>query len=82
MGGTDPVDAGTGRRPIDYMALHRYAHLHNDAPFETFMAFAEDFNQHLTAYEGLIRSVCLERGISHPVNIAIDEWAVMAYAES
>jgi alpha-N-arabinofuranosidase len=62
---------------IDYMALHRYAHLHNDAPFETFMAFAEDFNQHLTAYEGLIRSVSLERGIRHPISIAIDEWAVM-----
>jgi alpha-L-arabinofuranosidase len=62
---------------IDFMALHRYAHLDNTAPFETFMAFAEDFNLHLTAYEGLISSVCLERGIRHPVNIAVDEWAVM-----
>jgi alpha-N-arabinofuranosidase len=66
--------AGTN---IDYMALHRYAHLDNSAPFETFMAFAEDFNQHLSAYEGLIQAVSLERGIRHPINIAIDEWAVM-----
>jgi alpha-N-arabinofuranosidase len=62
---------------IDYMALHRYAHLDNNAPFETFMAFAEDFNQHLSAYEGLIHAVCLERGIRHAINIAVDEWAVM-----
>ena len=62
---------------IDYMALHWYAHLDNSAPFETFMAFAEDFNQHLSAYEGLIHAVSLEQGIRHAVNIAIDEWAVM-----
>ena len=62
---------------IDYMALHRYAHLDNSAQFETFMAFAEDFNQHLSAYEGLIHAVSLERGIRHAVNIAVDEWAVM-----
>ena len=62
---------------IDYMALHRYAHLDNNAPFETFMAFAEDFNQHLSAYKGLIHAVSLERGIRHAVNIAVDEWAVM-----
>jgi alpha-N-arabinofuranosidase len=41
------------------------------------MAFAEDFNQHLSAYEGLIHAVCLERGIRHAINIAVDEWAVM-----
>ena len=41
------------------------------------MAFAEDFNQHLSAYEGLIHAVSLERGIRHAINIAIDEWAVM-----
>jgi len=36
---------------IDYMALHRYAHMDNDAPFESFMAFGENFNERLTAYE-------------------------------
>jgi alpha-N-arabinofuranosidase len=62
---------------IDYMALHRYAHLNNDEPFESFMAFGESFNERLTAYEGLISSVILERGIKHAISIAIDEWAVM-----
>ena len=62
---------------IDYLALHRYAHLNNDDPFETFMAFAEDFNERLSAYEGLIRSVSLENGIRHNISIAVDEWAVM-----
>ena len=62
---------------IDYMALHRYAHLKNDDPFESFMAFSEDFNQLLSAYEGLIGAVSLERGIKHEIGIAIDEWAVM-----
>jgi len=36
-----PNYPGTGRRHIDYMALHRYAHLIT-APVGTFMAFAED----------------------------------------
>jgi len=40
---------------IDYMALHRYAHLHNDDLFENYMAFMKDFDEHLTAYDGLIR---------------------------
>jgi alpha-N-arabinofuranosidase len=62
---------------IDYMALHRYAHMDNDAPFESFMAFGENFNERLTAYEGLINSVRLERKIKHEIYIAIDEWAVM-----
>jgi alpha-N-arabinofuranosidase len=61
---------------IDYMALHRYAHLHNDDLFENYMAFMKDFDEHLTAYDGLIRSVCLERGIKHHIAIAIDEWGV------
>ena len=62
---------------IDYMALHRYAHLDNDAPFESFMAFGENFNERLTAYEGLINSVRLEKKIKHEIYIAVDEWAVM-----
>jgi alpha-N-arabinofuranosidase len=62
---------------IDYMALHRYAHLDKDAPFESFMAFGENFNERLTAYEGLINSVRLEKKIKHEIYIAVDEWAVM-----
>ena len=59
---------------IDYMALHKYAHPYYDDPFETYMAFAESFNEHLSAYEGLIRAVSLERGINHAISIAVDEW--------
>jgi alpha-N-arabinofuranosidase len=61
---------------IDYLAIHRYAHLLNDDPFETFMAFAADLNERLRAYEGLIRAVSLERGIKHAIPIAVDEWGV------
>ena len=43
------------------------------------MAFMKDFDEHLTAYDGLIRSVCLERGIKHHIAIAIDEWGVFRH---
>jgi alpha-N-arabinofuranosidase len=61
---------------IDYMAIHRYAHTSYDDPFETYMAFGEDLNERLNAYEGLIKAVSLERGIKHAVNIAVDELGV------
>jgi alpha-N-arabinofuranosidase len=41
------------------------------------MAFAESYNEHLTAYEGLIKAVSLERGIKHAVSIAVDEWGLL-----
>ena len=59
---------------IDYMAIHRYAHPYYDDPFETYMAFAESFNDHLSAFEAVIRAVSLERGIKHNISIAVDEW--------
>ena len=62
---------------IDYLAIHRYAHPYDDDPYENFMAFAEDFNERLSAYEGLIRAVSLERGINHAVSIAVDEWGAL-----
>jgi alpha-N-arabinofuranosidase len=62
---------------IDYMAFHRYAHPTFSDPFETYMAFAESYNEHLTAYEGLIRAVSLERGIKHQISIAVDEWGII-----
>ena len=62
---------------IDYMAVHRYAHPTIDTPYETLMAFAEDLNERLSAYEGLIQAVSLERGIKHNIPIAVDEWGVM-----
>jgi alpha-N-arabinofuranosidase len=62
---------------IDYMAFHRYAHPTLDDPFETYMAFAASYDEHLTAYEGLIRAVSLERGIKHNISIAVDEWGII-----
>ena len=62
---------------IDYMSLHKYAHPYTDDSFETLMAFAAGYEEHLSAYEGLIRAVSLERGIRHAVNIAVDEWGII-----
>ena len=62
---------------IDYMAFHRYAHPNYGDPFETYMAFAASYDEHLTAYEGLIRAVSLERGIKHNIGIAVDEWGII-----
>jgi alpha-N-arabinofuranosidase len=62
---------------IDYMAFHRYAHPALDDPFETYMASAASYNEHLTAYEGLISAVSLERGIKHNIAIAVDEWGII-----
>jgi alpha-N-arabinofuranosidase len=61
---------------IDYMAIHRYVHPYYDDPYETLMAFAEDLHERLSAYEGVIRAVSLERGIKHAIGIAVDEWGV------
>ena len=61
---------------IDYMAIHRYVHSTYDDPYETLMAFAADLNERLSAYEGLIHAVSLERGIKHNIGIAVDEWCV------
>ena len=66
---------------IDYMALHKYAHPYTDDSFETLMAFAAGFEEHIRAYEGIIKAVCLERGINHAVNIAVDEWGIIYIPE-
>ena len=60
---------------IDYLALHRYDHLSADESFENFMAFGTDLNERLSAYEGLIHAVSMERGIKHAIGIAVDEWS-------
>ena len=59
---------------IDYMAIHNYTDTYEDDPFETYMAFAMDYNERLSCYEGLIRAVSLERGIKHHIGISVDEW--------
>jgi alpha-N-arabinofuranosidase len=40
------------------------------------MAISELLEKRLTAYEGLIKAVSLERGIKRPIHIAVDEWNV------
>jgi len=62
---------------LDYLAIHRYANLNVNDPLESYMAFAADFDERLTAYEGLIRSVRLEKGIKRQISIAVDEYGVM-----
>ncbi len=60
---------------IDYLALHWY--VDNSAnDFATYMALSELFEDRLSAYEGLIRAVTVERKIRRPIGIAVDEWNV------
>ncbi|GAI56019.1 unnamed protein product, partial [marine sediment metagenome] len=60
---------------IDYMALHWYVgNPQND--FAAYMTLSEFFEERLSAYEGLIQAVRLDRGIKRPISIAVDEWNV------
>ncbi len=60
---------------IDYMALHWYVgNPEND--FAAYMALSELLEQRLSAYEGLLRALCLKRKIKHSIPIAVDEWNV------
>jgi len=59
---------------IDYISIHLLAHPYDNDPFETIAALAEDFNERLSAYEGLIRAVTLEKSIKHAIGIAVDEY--------
>ena len=60
---------------IDYLALHWYIG-NPDNDFKAYMSISEVLENRLTAYEGLIQAVSLERNIKRPVHIAIDEWNV------
>jgi len=60
---------------IDYMALHWYVD-NPESDFNKYMTLSELFEERLSAYEGLIRSVSLDRGIKHPIYITVDEWNV------
>ncbi len=60
---------------IDYMAVHWYVgNAKND--FNGFMALSELYEERLSAYEGLIRAVRLDKGIKHPIYITVDEWGI------
>jgi alpha-N-arabinofuranosidase len=60
---------------IDYLSLHWYVGNWNNN-FSEYMAVSELFEERLSAYEGLIRALCLERQITHPLSIAVDEWNI------
>jgi len=60
---------------IDYMAIHWYVgNAAND--FAAYMTLSDLFEERLSAYEGLIRAVRLDKGIKHPIYITVDEWNV------
>jgi alpha-N-arabinofuranosidase len=60
---------------IDYLSLHWYiGNAEND--FEAYMALSELIEERLAAFEGLVRSVVLQRRIQRPVYLAVDEWNV------
>ncbi|MBA7533031.1 Intracellular exo-alpha-(1-_5)-L-arabinofuranosidase 1 [subsurface metagenome] len=64
---------------IDYMALHWYVgNPPND--FNAFMIVSELYEERLSAYEGLIRAVSLDRGIKRPIYITVDEWGILLRA--
>jgi len=59
---------------IDYLAIHWYVgNREND--FARYMALSELFEARLSAYEGLVRALCLQKGIPF-IPIAVDEWNV------
>lgn len=66
---------------IDYLSLHWYiGNAAND--FEAYMAVSGLIEERLAAYEGLIRAVALERQLTRPISIAVDEWNVWYRTQS
>jgi alpha-N-arabinofuranosidase len=57
---------------IDYISMHWY--LDGDTAFAEYMTSAELLEDRLSAYEGMIRAVQLERGSKRPIYISVDEW--------
>jgi alpha-N-arabinofuranosidase len=60
---------------IDYLSLHWYVG-NPDNDFAAYMAISELLEERLSAFEGLVRAVSLEKKIKHPVHLAVDEWNV------
>lgn len=65
---------------IDYIALHWYVDNPN-SDFAAYMTLSELLEARISAYEGLMRSVMFEKGITRPIGIAVDEWNVWHRAE-
>jgi alpha-L-arabinofuranosidase len=60
---------------VDYLSLHWYIG-NPDNNFTQYMGTSELLEQRLSAFEGLIKAVSLERKIDRPIPIAVDEWNV------
>ena len=60
---------------IDYLALHWYVGNPKD-DFPVYMCVPELLEQRLTAVEGIVNAISLQRNIKKPVYLAIDEWNV------
>jgi alpha-N-arabinofuranosidase len=60
---------------IDYVSIHWYVG-DQTGDCATYLATSELIEDRLTAYEGLIRSQILDRRLTRPVPIAVDEWNV------
>jgi alpha-N-arabinofuranosidase len=60
---------------IDYLSLHWYVgNWNND--FAEYMTVSELMEERLSAYEGLVRAMSLEKQLAKPPAIAVDEWNV------
>lgn len=60
---------------VDYLAIHWYVgNPEND--FARYMAVSEIMEQRISAVEGLIKAMKLQRNIQRPIAIAVDEWNV------
>ncbi len=62
-------------RFIDYIALHWYVG-NPDNDFAAYMALSELIEERLSAYEGLVRALCMQQKLPGPIPLAIDEWNV------
>ena len=60
---------------IDYVSIHWYV---GDQAGDSaaYLAISELIEDRLTAYEGLLRGMNLERGLRRPPPLAVDEWNV------
>jgi alpha-L-arabinofuranosidase len=60
---------------VDYIAIHWYVG-NPDNDFANYMTLSELIEERLSAVEGLINAMRLQRNIQRPIAIAVDEWNV------
>jgi alpha-N-arabinofuranosidase len=60
---------------IDYMSLHWYVGNPNN-DFSTYMAISELIEERLSAFEGIVQAVGLQKKNTRPIFLVVDEWNV------